>query len=835
MNVPTTLRTVFLIGLSAVAGTAAGSVSSQTFPAYPGLIDGHAAVVTASMTHSRDANRRYALASTASQREGAPQQRTIQEETGQLRVRSASVLFDALFAEAIDDLRLDSVSVIRDDAYNGGQPIRCDCFQTGEKWRYVWTRDLSYSSDLALGFLDPARTVNSLQFKTSGFREAVAPPAGLPDGSWQIVQDTGSGGSWPVSSDRVVWAMGAEAVLANLGGEARHEFSATAWQSLRGTLEADRLAVFDPQDGLYAGEQSFLDWREQTYAPYVVDDLTQIARSKALSTNVLHYRALRFGARLALEHGDPAAAARYGEWAEHLRTAINARFWMPEHGLYASITTADDTAAPVERFDLLGEALAILAGVADGDRAREIMARYPHAPFGAPVYFPEQPGIPVYHNRSIWPFVTAYALQAAAMVGNTAAADNAFDSLVRSAGLHLTNTENLEWLTGQSAFDDGPVINSPRQIWSVAGYLSMVAHTLFGYSVTDEGVAVRPFLTAHMRDALGGRQATLLGLQYQGRQIDIRLVLPPHAASGAYATRRILLNGRPAPTVITAGQLLPQNRIDVYFGRASDRESPLTSVPVVSPASHDDPRVFAPVVPGVAATVAQGHTVLTVTHAGAAADRVLLDVARDGVTLERRIEAREWRDPDVLEPTVRHCYRVTARYAGSDLASHPSRAVCVGESASRTQPLPAVTSSPGVIPFSVSAGGRYELTLTYDNHAYALNTGVTNAVQRAWVMDRAGRSVASAVIQMPHTHPVDGLHPWNPSTALRADLPAGEYTLKLEDFFNMSYLQANATYAHPGGERGPQNAADVRALTVTRIPDASRRCGRDVAAGIRCD
>jgi len=40
------------------------------------------------------------------------------------------------------------------------------------------------------------------------------------------------------------------------------------------------------------------------------------------------------------------------------------------------------------------------------------MARYPQALFGVPVYYPQQPGVYVYHNRALWPFVTAYALKA---------------------------------------------------------------------------------------------------------------------------------------------------------------------------------------------------------------------------------------------------------------------------------------------------------------------------------------------------------------------------------------------------------------------------------------
>ncbi|UUZ52876.1 hypothetical protein LP419_27435 [Massilia sp. H-1] len=115
-------------------------------------------------------------------------------------------------------MKQNAVARISDGNYNGGAAVDCACFETGEKWHYVWTRDLSYAADLGLALLDPQRVRNSLDFKLSGWRSGVRPQqqaAGSADGL-QIIQDTGSGGSWPVSTDRVTWAFGAERVLATL-------------------------------------------------------------------------------------------------------------------------------------------------------------------------------------------------------------------------------------------------------------------------------------------------------------------------------------------------------------------------------------------------------------------------------------------------------------------------------------------------------------------------------------------------------------------------------------------------------------------------------------------
>jgi hypothetical protein len=84
---------------------------------------------------------------------------------------------------------------------------------------------------------------------------------------------------------------------------------------LTNTIENDRIAAFDSGTGLYTGEESFLDWRDQSYAAWITGDLASMASSQALSTNVGHYKALTLAAQLAREQGDKTRAARYDGWA----------------------------------------------------------------------------------------------------------------------------------------------------------------------------------------------------------------------------------------------------------------------------------------------------------------------------------------------------------------------------------------------------------------------------------------------------------------------------------------------------------------------------------------
>ncbi|HJR11309.1 MAG TPA: Six-hairpin glycosidase-like protein, partial [Rhodanobacteraceae bacterium] len=541
-------------------------------------------------------------------------------------VHTASPLFDGLYAMAQDDLKQDSVSAIRDDAFDHGQPIPCHCFETGEKWHYVWTRDLSYSVDLGLWRFDLARSRNGLLFKLSGVRTKDMPQGLYP------MQDTGSGGSWPISTDRVVWFLGARRLMDDKA------FAGKVWQALNDTLAQDRAYAFDARMGLYRGETSFLDWREQTYPEWTKDNVVFIAQSFALSTNVLHYEALQLAARMAAQRGDDSAK-RYAAQADALKQAINEHFWRADRGMYMSYIGGDGL--PVEAYDLLGLSLAITSGVADDARARESLAHYPAWPAGSPVIWPERADQPIYHNRAIWPFVSAYALRAARKVDDPALIAFEIESIMRGAALAGSNMENYALLTQSTHVDDGklggPVVDSPRQLWSVAGYLDMVAEGVFGLT---GGGRIEPKLPVSLVSMLfGSREAITLRLPDR----TITLKRPRRIDGDLLVADRVAQDGRNATVTLKA-----------------------ITVPALS--LRTDAPLYAPETP----------TAPEVTRSG------------DNWVIQHnpRIHGMLYVDGQKLPPTgvawviprssARRCFRVAT--AGDDgIGSLPSRETCVGD------------------------------------------------------------------------------------------------------------------------------------------------------------
>lgn len=676
-----------------------------------------------------------------------------------MRSDTASPMFDALFALAQQEMDQDRVDAIRDPSFDEGRPVPCECFKTGANWPYVWTRDVSFAADLALARLDPQRTRQSLQFKLSEARDGMTP--GL-----FVAQDTGSGGSWPISSDRIVWFLAARHLLDDSA------FADQVWQALQGTLAQDRAMVFDAATGLYRGETSFLDWREQTYPDWTREDVRFIGDSFALSTNVLHYQALRLGEQLAGQRGDAPRAAQYKAWADALGPRIDARFWREDAGQYMSYIGEAAHPVPYAKYDLLATSLGVLAGVLPTDRARRALAAYPASAAGSPVVWPQEGNQPVYHNRAIWPFVSAYSLRAARLLDDAPRITSEVQSLMRGAALAGSNMENYELLTQKIHVDEGalsgPVVNSERQLWSVAGYLDMVLQGVFG---VEAGGQVQPKLPVALVPPLFGTRDRIT-LQMDGKRY---VLLKPEKMQG-----ELLVAGKTQRDgATTTVQLVPERGQSAFAKRKGPDPAP----------AHPAAAAYAPATPAAPSARREGNAWTIPVPA----QHVLW---RDGAAVDAHDGVARFADDG-----LQHCLSLTRR--ADALESLHSPTTCVGPQ----QRLPGAQAWSWTQP----AAGRVRLRLQFNNPNGPINTGVTVAVKQLAV-SCAGQPTQSHTVVMPHSVAVQE------STAAEFDLPAGTCTFQLQDGFNMSALQHFAHYTGgKGGRAGVLNTADVKALLLSPI------------------
>ncbi|MDX2024080.1 MAG: hypothetical protein SF187_27820 [Deltaproteobacteria bacterium] len=795
--------------------------------------------------------RTYTLATTAPVRVGLGEQvgtsRVVAERQGDPFVRTGNVYFDALYTLALAELRDLEVNFASGPA-SGNTPVSCGaegCYKTGDAWPWVWTRNSGYAIDLAGPALDLVRAQNTLLFKLSSRAN------GQPGRT--VVEDLGTGGGYPLSIDRATWALGARRLLALLQGEARQRFSLLAKAALVETVMQDRANAFDQTLGLYRGETTFLNGREQSYPAWMSSEPTQVAGSYALSTNVLQLQALESAVALAQEHGDILTAQTLAAWAKALRLALATRFENQAGGVGAFIPSLVDP-APVGRTDLLGLALAIEAGVWPIEEGRARLSAYPQGPVGAPVIWPQSRNVPVFHNRAVWPFVLGHALRAARIVGHDAFADNSLIALFRAAALNVSNVECFDFLTGDPR---PPILSGRQELWSAAAYLSMVQESLFGFELSEGAVRFRPYVTANVHRTLfsGTRTLALGDLHYRGHRLSIVIDLPPldPTVQGAYQIAAVTVNGvlvgdRP----LAAAEFAPRNRIVIRLTAPASAPRP-PSMPL--PTSIDD--TFAPATPSITNVVTRGNW-LEVEFAKPPENPSLIryDLRRDGALIARDLPADTAQFVDTSAPgeaAASHCYVVEARFIRNGLRSHPSAPVCFWGTVQRSrvhqvsvQDLLAtggqrstVRTSAGTIAvldrwgapedeilypaFVAPASGQHMFQIVASNGAGPVDTGVACAVKDL-IVERAsdGARVGGAVVVVAQRGRWDWL---TPSTFAVAELERGvTYSIRVKEAlqtFNMSQLAHYADYTEDGGTDVPSNRlsiSELRILTRVALP-----------------
>lgn len=369
--------------------------------------------------------------------------------------RSPDILVDALYNKALEEMLLN----IRPDG----------AFMAGAKWTGVWTRDISYSIFLSLAIVNPDASKTSLMAKVKNDR---------------IIQDTGTGGAWPVSSDRLVWAIAAWEIYLSTGDM---NWLQSSYKIIKNSAEDDLNIIYDKSTGLFRGESSFLDWREQTYPRWM--DPKDIYSSENLGTNAVHYQTFKILAEMAKIIGESPES--YLNIAAKVKEGMNKYLWVKNKNYYGQYLYGRNYFSLSPKSEALGEALSVLFGIAGNENEKYVIEKTPVTQFGITCIYPQIPNIPPYHNNAVWPFVESYWAWASAKAGNSQSVENAFASVYRAASLFTTNKENFVASTGDYL---GTEINSDRQLWSVAGNLALVYRVIFGISLEPDSISFHPFI-----------------------------------------------------------------------------------------------------------------------------------------------------------------------------------------------------------------------------------------------------------------------------------------------------------------------------------------------------
>lgn len=680
--------------------------------------------------------------------DGSPHARTwhLDEDiSGYPQFHSAFPLSDALYNLSLAELRKNRRA---DGAFNAGA-----------KWEGVWTRDISYSTLLSIAIIDPEGAKTSLRQKVRRGR---------------IVQDTGTGGSWPVSTDRITWALAAWEIYTVTGDRG---WLRESYDVIQRSILDDEHVVLDPVTGLAHGESSFLDWREQTYPRWMQP--ADIYASECLGTNAIYFRTYQILGAMSHELGQPDP--RWQQQAEHIGYAINAQLWQEDRSYYGQYLYGRITPSLSPRAEALGEALTMLFDIAPQDRQNRMLHSQPFMAYGVPTVYPSSADIPPYHNRSVWPFVQSFWNLAAAKSNDESVVLYGLASLYRSSAMFLTNKENFVSSTGNP---QGTAINSDRQLWSVAGNLAMVYRIFFGMEFEPDGLHFHPFVPAPLADT-----RTLSNFAYR----NARLTIEVHGFGSR--VRRFTLDGKPQSAFLPAS-IRGEHRIAIELDNQAPASTPLHIVDDVT--APDTPQVDL-----------QGDTLAWRSIPTAVSYQIFANAKRE--------ETTELTQLPHLAPSRLTEYQLAALDANKQpsflseplaLASAPIR-IPVPANGEATPPSSyAVLEKEGkvAIEASVPSAGEYSLTVLYANGNGPINTDNKCAIRTLFV-----DGAPAGIVVLPQRG-IGLWDDWGWSNHLPLSLTGGRHRFEL-----LLLPQDN-------NMNGEVNAARIAAIQLqpTRAPQATR-------------
>lgn len=632
---------------------------------------------------------------------------------------------------------LETPYLIEETAYNIGVDESVNAVEpdgtlrTGTEWGGVWTRDVSYSIIHSMSFIQTEAAKTSLMCKVNSKGE--------------IVQDTGTGGAWPCSTDREIW-VGAAWEIYKVTGDM--EWLKTVYPIAKKSLEVDMRTVFESETDLVRGESSFIDWREQSYPTWM--EPADIYDTKCLGTNMVFYIALTSAAEMGRILGDVETAQYFEEMAERIKKGINEHLWMDEEGYYAQYLggRADDLL--YTKSETLGEALAILWGVAEGDRATRLSESLPIVDYGAPVFWPWIADQPPYHNQAVWPWVQAYWIHACAKVGNEHGVLHGVGAVWRAVMMYATNKENYVADTGNWR---GTQINSSNMLWCLAGNISITFKLLMGMEFGADQLNFAPVVPENLK-----ADRTVRNFRYRNATLDVTV-------SGYGDTiKSFKLDGQKMSEAVVPGNLEGHHTVEIEMSNSFKKDLGV----------NYQPACWAPLMPVV--TMADGRlswepvegAVYYNVYAGG-------DLVGLASTTEIIIED-EWKG-DIQVVAV----------AQDGTPSFPSEPININEKISVKLPETMLTKKNGTefnVTVNVPEAGQWFLTWNYANGTGPVNTDNNCGIRMLYV-----DGVKAGINIFPHRGTNDWDN-WGWTIPEKLELSEGNhvFTLKMEsDADNMDF------------------------------------------------
>lgn len=306
-------------------------------------------------------------------------------------------------------------------------------------------------------------------------------------------------GQWPVVSDHIGWATAAWEVYKTTGDR---EWLAYSCRVLQKTLDINRQVLFDHETGLVHGagytSSRPLGVRRMTWMGY-----NDLFACMSLGNNILTGNAYAILADMCDELG---IENNYQKDAQRIKDAINQHLWNEEKGFYSSFLYGMAYPKQSPLTDNTAQAMCVLWGIADDNRAENLISSTPVSNQGVSISYPTANPIEPYLAHSSWATTQALWNLAAAYVGNENALRHGLGAIYRAQALYQSRNIHMQ---------DIEIDN----LGTSASNIAMVLRVLVGMNFGPEGIEFTPFVPACMPG-----KKTFKGLNYRRAVLDVTVL-----------------------------------------------------------------------------------------------------------------------------------------------------------------------------------------------------------------------------------------------------------------------------------------------------------------------
>ena len=352
-------------------------------------------------------------------------------------------------------------------------------------------------------------------------------------------------GQWPVVNDHIGWSTAAWEVYKVTGDR---QWLAYCYRVIQKTLNINNKVLRDHATGLVHGAGYTVarpvSPRRKTWMGY-----NDLFACMSLGNNILVGNAYA----ILSEMGDELGIENdYQKDAQRFKDAINQHLWNEDQGFYSSFLYGMAVPRQAPLTDNTSQAMCVMWGIADDDRAENLIANTPVSDCGVNVTYPASTPIEPYFVNASWATTQAMWNLAAAYTSNENALRRGLGALYRAQALYQSRGIHIQGI-------------NVDELGTSASNITMVMRVLLGMNFTPEGIEFSPMVPNGMPGT-----KSLKGLNYRRAVLDITI------KGQGNEIKSVTDNGQPLESAFVPCDIQGNHHIVITMEKGSDSNGKVT-------------------------------------------------------------------------------------------------------------------------------------------------------------------------------------------------------------------------------------------------------------------